>query len=44
MDLRRSSKPKKGTGQMKQTVFRPDALPADLPAFRRSSATIWRPA
>jgi hypothetical protein len=34
VDLRRSSKPKKGTGQMKQTVFRPDALLADLPAFR----------
>jgi len=34
VDLRRSSKPKKGTGQMKMTVFRPDALPAELPAFR----------
>jgi hypothetical protein len=34
VDLRRSSKPKKGTGQMKQTVFRPEALPAGLPAFR----------
>ncbi|NSL43217.1 hypothetical protein HO151_03145 [Streptomyces sp. 8P21H-1] len=34
VDTRRSSKPKKGTGQMKATVFRPDALPAALPAFR----------
>lgn len=34
VDTRRSSKPKKGTGQMKITVFRPDALPAHLPAFR----------
>jgi hypothetical protein len=34
VDLRRSSKPKKGTGQMKQTVFRPEALPTELPAFR----------
>ncbi|MBV1938360.1 hypothetical protein KUF83_17580 [Streptomyces sp. BV286] len=34
VDARRSSKPKKGTGQMKTTFFRPDALPADLPAFR----------
>ncbi|WP_371669798.1 hypothetical protein OG985_20440 [Streptomyces sp. NBC_00289] len=34
VDPRRSSKPKKGTGQMKITVFRPDAVPAELPAFR----------
>ncbi|GHB44726.1 hypothetical protein GCM10010377_39660 [Streptomyces viridiviolaceus] len=34
VDLRRSSKPKKGTGQMQVTVFRPDAVPAGLPAFR----------
>ncbi|AZP19764.1 hypothetical protein ACIGMX_11370 [Streptomyces aquilus] len=34
VDTRRSSKPKKGTGQMKQTFFVPDALPAELPAFR----------
>ncbi|NUP16686.1 MAG: hypothetical protein HOZ81_11370 [Streptomyces sp.] len=34
VDTRRSSKPKKGTGQMKQTFFHPDALPAELPAFR----------
>ncbi|MFF0104771.1 hypothetical protein [Streptomyces hirsutus] len=34
VDPRRSSKPKKGTGQMKITVFRPNALPAELPAFR----------
>ncbi|KAA0941886.1 hypothetical protein [Streptomyces apricus] len=34
VDVRRSSKPKKGTGQMKVTVFRPDAVPAGLPAFR----------
>jgi hypothetical protein len=34
VDTRRSSKPKKGTGQMKATVFRPDALPTGLPAFR----------
>ncbi|MGC0330111.1 hypothetical protein RKD23_003101 [Streptomyces sp. SAI-170] len=34
VDVRRSSKPKKGGGPMKITVFRPDALPTDLPAFR----------
>ncbi|MFE9704801.1 hypothetical protein [Streptomyces sp. NPDC005930] len=34
VDRRRSSKPKKGTGQMKSTVFLPEALPAGLPAFR----------
>ncbi|WP_461065704.1 hypothetical protein [Streptomyces pseudoechinosporeus] len=34
VDLRRSSKPKKGNGEIKKAVFRPDTLPADLPAFR----------
>ncbi|MET9733775.1 hypothetical protein ABZZ79_24920 [Streptomyces sp. NPDC006458] len=34
VDARRSAKPKKSTGRMKHTVFRPDALPAGLPAFR----------
>ncbi|MFD9443165.1 hypothetical protein ACFWBR_34420 [Streptomyces sp. NPDC060006] len=34
VDARRSSKSKKGTGQMKTTAFLPDALPTDLPAFR----------
>lgn len=34
VDTRRSAKPKKATGQMKTTVFRPDALPSHLPAFR----------
>ncbi|MDQ1038035.1 hypothetical protein QFZ75_004451 [Streptomyces sp. V3I8] len=34
VDVRRPSKPKKGTGRMKATVFRPDALPTGLPAFR----------
>ncbi|MBD0844831.1 hypothetical protein, partial [Streptomyces sp. TRM68416] len=34
VDPRRSAKPKKTTGQMKITVFRPDAVPAALPAFR----------
>lgn len=34
VDRRRSSKPKRGTGQMKTTVFLPEAVPAGLPAFR----------
>ncbi|MFF0205519.1 hypothetical protein [Streptomyces sp. NPDC005017] len=34
VDPRRSSRPKKATGRMKLTVFRPEALPAALPAFR----------
>jgi hypothetical protein len=34
VDPRRSSKPKRGTGQMKRTVFRPDAVPAEPAAFR----------
>ncbi|MEV6000367.1 hypothetical protein AB0M25_13940 [Streptomyces griseomycini] len=34
LDLRRSSKPKKAGGEVKKAVYRTDALPADLPAFR----------
>lgn len=34
VDTRRSSQPKKATGEMKRMVFRPEAYPADLPAFR----------
>lgn len=34
VDLRRSSKPKKTTGEFKQAVFLPAAVPSDLPAFR----------
>ncbi|WP_329335812.1 hypothetical protein OG866_17715 [Streptomyces sp. NBC_00663] len=34
VDTRRSAKPKKVTGQMKTTVFHPDALPSHIPAFR----------
>ncbi|MFJ2774675.1 hypothetical protein [Streptomyces sp. NPDC087300] len=34
LDLRRSSKPKKTTGEIKQAVFLRDALPSGLPAFR----------
>jgi hypothetical protein len=34
VDTRRSSKPKRLTGQIKKAVFRADALPGDLPAFR----------
>lgn len=34
LDLRRSSKPKKASGEVKKAVFRADALPVGLPAFR----------
>ncbi|TDC68858.1 hypothetical protein [Streptomyces hainanensis] len=34
LDARHSSKPKRVTGHVKQAVFRPDAVPAELPAFR----------
>lgn len=34
MDTVHSSKPKRTTGEIKKTVFRPDVLPAELPAFR----------
>ncbi|MFJ2832702.1 hypothetical protein ACIPC1_34990 [Streptomyces sp. NPDC087263] len=34
LDTRRSSKPKKTTGEITKAVFFPDALPAELPAFR----------
>ncbi|MFD8450906.1 hypothetical protein [Streptomyces coelicoflavus] len=34
VDQRRSSKPKRGTGQMKTTIFHPEAVPAGLSAFR----------
>ncbi|WOI59648.1 hypothetical protein [Streptomyces fradiae] len=34
LDAQRSSKPKRATGHIKQSVFRPDALPCELPAFR----------
>ncbi|MET7701034.1 hypothetical protein [Streptomyces sp. NPDC005485] len=34
LDTRRSSKPKKTTGEITKAFFLPDALPADLPAFR----------
>jgi hypothetical protein len=34
LDAGRSSKPKKTTGEITKAVFRPDALPVDLPAIR----------
>ncbi|MFE2532877.1 hypothetical protein [Streptomyces sp. NPDC059371] len=34
VDTRASSQPKKATGEMQRTVFRPDALPLALPSFR----------
>jgi hypothetical protein len=34
LDLLRSSKPKKIDGEVKKAVFRPEALPSHLPAFR----------
>jgi hypothetical protein len=34
LDLRRSSKPRKVDGEVKKAVFRPEALPTHLPAFR----------
>lgn len=34
VDARRSSHPKKGSGEMQKMVFRPEAYPAALPAFR----------
>ncbi|MFF3460928.1 hypothetical protein [Streptomyces sp. NPDC002619] len=34
LDLRRSSKPKKAGGEVKKAVFRPEAFPVHLPAFR----------
>ncbi|MCH5676103.1 hypothetical protein [Streptomyces gilvus] len=34
LDLRRSSKPKTGSGEVKKPVYRPEALPAHLAAFR----------
>ncbi|MFB7247690.1 hypothetical protein ACFCYX_35105 [Streptomyces populi] len=34
VDARSSSRPKKATGEMRKTVFSPDALPLDLPSFR----------
>lgn len=34
LDTRRSSKPKKADGQIKNAVFRADVLPVSLPAFR----------
>ncbi|WRZ91324.1 hypothetical protein OHB54_20960 [Streptomyces sp. NBC_01007] len=34
VDSRKSSQPKKATGEMQKTVFRPDALPLALPSFR----------
>ncbi|MCZ4118207.1 hypothetical protein [Streptomyces sp. H39-S7] len=34
LDTRRSSKPKRAGGEVKKAVFRPEAFPADLPAFR----------
>ncbi|MEU3303941.1 hypothetical protein ABZ729_29625 [Streptomyces sp. NPDC006678] len=39
LDVRRSSKPKKTSGHIKQAVFRPDALPYGLPAFRIPEST-----
>ncbi|MFJ9901923.1 hypothetical protein ACIRVK_03270 [Streptomyces sp. NPDC101152] len=44
LDLRRSSKPKRMNGEVKKAVFRPEALPVDLPAFRLpqfASAVQW---
>ncbi|MFF2851620.1 hypothetical protein ACFVT5_35605 [Streptomyces sp. NPDC058001] len=34
LDTRRSSKPKKTTGEVKKAIFRPEAVPSHLPAFR----------
>ncbi|MDJ0346423.1 hypothetical protein QMK19_35605 [Streptomyces sp. H10-C2] len=34
LDTRRSSKPKRSGGEVKKAVFRPEAFPADLPAWR----------
>lgn len=34
LDLRRSSKPKRLDGEVKKPVYRPEALPMHLPAFR----------
>ncbi|WP_089099436.1 hypothetical protein [Streptomyces hyaluromycini] len=34
VDTRRSAQPKKATGEMRKTIFRPEAVPAELPAFR----------
>ncbi|MFE1286644.1 hypothetical protein [Streptomyces sp. NPDC058751] len=34
LDTRRSSKPKKTTGEITKAVFRPEALPVELAAFR----------
>ncbi|MDT0305428.1 hypothetical protein RM780_00410 [Streptomyces sp. DSM 44917] len=34
LDQRRSSKPRRATGEIKQSVFLPDALPTTLAAFR----------
>lgn len=34
VDIRRSSKPRKRSGEIKKVVFRADAVPLDLPAFR----------
>ncbi|MDF9817091.1 hypothetical protein [Streptomyces sp. SPB162] len=34
LDARRSSKPKRLTGEVKKAVLLPEAFPADLPAFR----------
>lgn len=34
LDTRRSSKPKRLDGEVTKAVFRPEAFPADLPAFR----------
>ncbi|MFE5031226.1 hypothetical protein [Streptomyces sp. NPDC056683] len=34
VDTRRSDRPKKATGEMRKMVFRPEAVPAELPAFR----------
>lgn len=34
VDIRRSARPKKATGEMRKMVFIPEAVPAELPAFR----------
>ncbi|MEU5311010.1 hypothetical protein [Streptomyces sp. NPDC021562] len=34
VDTRRSDRPKKATGEMRKMVFRSEAVPAELPAFR----------
>jgi hypothetical protein len=34
LDLRRSCKPKRLNGEVEKSVFRPDTVPAELPAFR----------